>query len=88
MADLSQIIEGCIRPQSNNAVYNMVPQPTPETQAAATLMLLYNVNAIMDTYGGKSLLFEQQVARFIGKLVGIRRLGLLAAVEKLPYFTQ
>ena len=67
---LSEIVDGSIFPQSPNAVFNMVPNPMLDTIAAASLMQLYNVNAIMDTYGGKSLLFEQQVARNLGKFVG------------------
>ncbi|NOH72017.1 glutamate decarboxylase [Vibrio pectenicida] len=67
---LSTIVEGSLRPQSSNEVYNMVPQPAPETVAAASLMQLYNINAIMDSYGGKSLLFEQQISRSVGRLIG------------------
>ncbi|MCX4029682.1 glutamate decarboxylase [Endozoicomonas sp. SM1973] len=67
---LANIVDGSIRPQSPHAVFNMVPNPMLDTIVAASLMQLYNVNAIMDTYGGKALLFEQQVARSIGKLIG------------------
>ncbi|WP_157654981.1 pyridoxal phosphate-dependent decarboxylase family protein [Burkholderia ubonensis] len=70
LSKLSQIVDGSIRPQSPFAAFNMVPNPMLDTIVAGSLMQLYNINAISDNYGGKSLLFEQQVARSIGKLAG------------------
>lgn len=78
LTELSHILEGGIRSQSSQAVFNMVPQPLMDTQAAAAAMQLYNVNAIMDTYGGKALLYEQQVARLLGKWVGWSKANGLA----------
>jgi glutamate/tyrosine decarboxylase-like PLP-dependent enzyme len=69
MKSLTDIVDGSIQCYSENAVYNMVPSPLLDCQAAASMMQLFNINAIMDTYGGRSLLFEQQIARSIGKLI-------------------
>ncbi|MGB3466351.1 MAG: pyridoxal-dependent decarboxylase, partial [Cyclobacteriaceae bacterium] len=68
--ELSELVEGSFRVQSKNNLFNMIPNPLMDTMAASMLMQVHNVNAIMDSYGGKSLLFEQKVARSIGKLIG------------------
>lgn len=66
----ANILDGAFRPQSQSSVFNMVPTPLFDATAAATLMQIYNNNCIMDSYGGKSILYEQQVARSIGRLIG------------------
>lgn len=68
--DLSELFEGSIRTQSPYSLFNMVPSPLIDTIVASTITQLYNTNSLMDTFGGKMLLFEQKVARSIGKLAG------------------
>ncbi|WP_340066157.1 pyridoxal-dependent decarboxylase [Ascidiimonas aurantiaca] len=70
---LSEIIEGSFKPESENALFNMIPTPITETTTASLLMQIHNNNAIMDSYGGKSILFEQKVARSIGSLIGWKK---------------
>ncbi|QBC44770.1 glutamate decarboxylase [Iodobacter fluviatilis] len=83
----ADIVDGSIRPSSPYAVFNMVPNPMLDSIAAASLMQLYNINAIMDNYGGKSLLFEQQVARSLGELAGWdQATGLSCSGGKLTLF--
>jgi glutamate/tyrosine decarboxylase-like PLP-dependent enzyme len=67
---LSELFEGSIRTQSPYSLFNMVPAPLIDTVAASTLTQLYNTNSLMDSFGGKILLFEQKVARSIGRLAG------------------
>ncbi len=69
LANLGDMIQGAMRPQSSLSVHNMVPNPMFDSVVAQTMMQLYNVNAIMDSYGGKTLLYEQKVARQIGHLI-------------------
>lgn len=68
--ELSEIIEGSFKSDSSNALFNLIPNPITETTVASILMQIHNINAIMDSYGGKSILFEQKVTRSIGKLIG------------------
>lgn len=67
---LSEMFEGSIRPQSPYSLFNMVPSPLLDTVAATTMTQLYNSNSLMDAFGGKTILFEQRIARAIGRLVG------------------
>lgn len=68
--DLAELFEGSIRTQSPYSLFNMVPSPLIDTVAASTITQLYNTNSLMDSFGGKVLLFEQKIARMIGKLAG------------------
>ncbi|MED0823841.1 MULTISPECIES: pyridoxal phosphate-dependent decarboxylase family protein [Bacillus cereus group] len=70
LASLTEMFEGSIRPQSPYALFNMVPSPLLDTVAATTMTQLYNSNSLMDAFGGKTILFEQRIARAIGRLVG------------------
>lgn len=67
---LSEMFEGSIRPQSPYALFNMVPSPLLDTVVAAAMTQLYNINSLMDAFGGKAILFEQRIARAVGRLVG------------------
>ncbi|WP_019419937.1 pyridoxal phosphate-dependent decarboxylase family protein [Paenibacillus sp. OSY-SE] len=67
---LSEMFEGSIRPQSPYSLFNMVPSPLLDTVAATTMTQLYNSNSLMDSFGGKTILFEQRITRAIGRLVG------------------
>ncbi|WP_237088785.1 hypothetical protein [Paenibacillus larvae] len=67
---LSEMFEGSIRPQSPYALFNMVPSPLLDTVAAAAMTQLYNINSLMDAFSGKAILFEQRIARAVGRLVG------------------
>ncbi|QDX94105.1 glutamate decarboxylase [Brevibacillus laterosporus] len=67
---LSEMFEGSIRPHSPYSLFNMVPSPLLDTVAATTMTQLYNSNSLMDAFGGKTILFEQRIARAIGRLVG------------------
>lgn len=68
--NLSELFEGSIRTQSPYSLFNMVPSPLIDTVAASTITQLYNTNSLMDSFGGKVLLFEQKIARILGKLAG------------------
>ncbi|CEJ72458.1 L-2 [[Clostridium] sordellii] len=68
--NLSELFEGSIRTQSPYSLFNMVPSPLIDTVAASTITQLYNTNSLMDSFGGKVLLFEQKIARMLGKLAG------------------
>lgn len=70
LTGLTEMFEGSIRPQSPYALFNMVPSPLIDTVAATTMTQLYNSNSLMDAFGGKTILFEQRIARAIGRLVG------------------
>jgi glutamate/tyrosine decarboxylase-like PLP-dependent enzyme len=67
---VANYFQGSIRPQSPYALFNMTPSPLFDTVAAATIAQLYNVNGLMDDFGGYTLLMEQKVARGIGRLAG------------------
>lgn len=68
--NLVELFEGSIRTQSPYSLFNMVPSPLIDTVAASTITQLYNTNSLMDSFGGKVLLFEQKIARMLGKLAG------------------
>ncbi|CEK35807.1 pyridoxal-dependent decarboxylase [Paraclostridium sordellii] len=68
--NLAELFEGSIRTQSPYSLFNMVPSPLIDTVAASTITQLYNTNSLMDSFGGKVLLFEQKIARMLGKLAG------------------
>lgn len=68
--EASEFFDGSMRTQSPYAVFNMVPSPLMDTVAGSTITQLYNTNSLMDSFGGKTILFEQKVARSIGKMVG------------------
>lgn len=68
--ELADIFDGSFRPQSPNFLFNMIPNPLQDTIIAAMLMQLNSNNCIMDSYDGKSILYEQKVARSLGSLVG------------------
>ncbi|MHA2890615.1 pyridoxal phosphate-dependent decarboxylase family protein [Bacillus cereus] len=70
LESLCEMFEGSIRPHSPYALFNMVPSPLLDTIAASTITQLYNTNSIMDAFGGKTILFEQRIARALGHLVG------------------
>ncbi|WP_236693236.1 pyridoxal phosphate-dependent decarboxylase family protein [Bacillus thuringiensis] len=70
LQSLVEMFEGSIRPHSPYALFNMVPSPLLDTIAATTMTQLYNSNSIMDAFGGKTILFEQRIARALGRLVG------------------
>ncbi|MBP2100000.1 pyridoxal phosphate-dependent decarboxylase family protein [Enterococcus rivorum] len=70
LKDFRTIFDGAIRPHSPYALFNMLPSPLLDTVAANTLTQLYNVNSLMDDFGGRVLLAEQQVSRSLGKLIG------------------
>ncbi|CCG87871.1 Glutamate decarboxylase 1 [Erwinia piriflorinigrans CFBP 5888] len=68
--EVARYFEGAIRPQSRHSLFNMVPAPSREATAAAWLTTAYNINSLMDVFGGQSLLIEQKVARCIGRWAG------------------
>lgn len=68
--EVARFFHGAMRPQSDRFLYNMVPAPSTNAIAAAWLASALNVNCIYDSYGGESLLVEQQVARTIGNWAG------------------
>lgn len=68
--NLSELFEGSIRTQSPYSLFNMVPSPLIDTVAASIITQLYNTNSLMDSFGGKVLLFEQKIARMLGRLAG------------------
>lgn len=68
--EASEFFQGSMRTQSPYAVFNMVPSPLMDTVAASTISQLYNTNSLMDSFGGKTILFEQKIARSIGQMVG------------------
>ena len=65
--EVARYFRGAIRPQSRQALFNMVPEASVEATAAAWLATAYNTNSLMDVFGGEALLIEQQVARRIGR---------------------
>lgn len=70
LQEVANYFQGSIRPQSPYALFNMTPPPLFDAVAAATIAQLYNVNGLMDDFGGHTLLMEQKVARGIGRLAG------------------
>lgn len=68
--ELKYMFNGAIRPHSANACFNMVPTPLLDSIVASTYTQLYNTNSISSQFGGNVLLFEQEIARSIGKLAG------------------
>lgn len=70
MTEISSFFNGSIRPQSKYSLFNIIPEPDTDTVAAANLANAYNINSLMETFGGESLLVEQKVARTLGKWVG------------------
>ncbi|WGM03134.1 pyridoxal-dependent decarboxylase [Arsenophonus nasoniae] len=72
MTEAAKFFEGSIQVGSKKSLFNMIPQPSPEATAAAAAWAAtyFNVNSLMDAFGGKSLLVEQQVSRTIGRWVG------------------
>jgi len=68
--EVARYFRGAIRPQSRHSLFNMVPEPSVESTAAAWLATAYNANSLMDAFGGEALLIEQQVARRIGRWAG------------------
>jgi len=67
---LSTLIQGALRPQSPNFLLNICPDPIPIATVASCWAIYHNINGIMDSYGGESLLTEQMVARELGSWVG------------------
>ena len=68
--EIARFFNGAIRPQSKYALFNIIIEPDPDATAAANVANLYNINCLMDGFGGESLLVEQQVARTVGQWVG------------------
>lgn len=68
--EVARFVQGTIRPESRHSLFNMVPEPSIESTAAAWLATAYNLNSLMDGFGGESLLVEQQLARHIGRWAG------------------
>ncbi|MGK9310561.1 pyridoxal phosphate-dependent decarboxylase family protein [Melissococcus plutonius] len=67
---VGELFQGAIRPHSPYSLFNMVPTPLLDAVAASMMTQVYNVNSLMDDFGGQSLLIEQKVARGIGSLIG------------------
>jgi len=67
--EMYSFFQGVARPQSELSLFNMVPEPMTTAIVGSCMATLYNVNSLMDAYGGKSLLIEQKVVRTIGKWV-------------------
>ncbi|CND11923.1 putative decarboxylase [Yersinia intermedia] len=70
LSEVARYFNGAIRPQSRHSMFNMVPEPDFSATAAAWLATAYNINTLMDAFGGEALLIEQQVARRIGRWAG------------------
>lgn len=68
--DVARFFRGAIRPESSNFLFNMVPEPGIAATAGAWLATAYNINSLMDAFGGEALLTEQRVARRIGRWAG------------------
>ena len=68
--ELQAMFDGALRPHSTNACFNMVPTPLLDGVVASTYTQLYNCNSISTPFAGNILLFEQAVAKAIGKLIG------------------
>lgn len=84
---VSRFFRGAIRPESDHALFNMVPQPDPDVTAAAALAIVHNSNCLMDAFGGEALLVEQQVARAIGRWVHWNQaMGISCTGGKLTLF--
>lgn len=68
--DVARFFRGAVRPESRHFLFNMVPEPTIAATAGAWLATAYNINSLMDAFGGEALLTEQRVARRIGRWAG------------------
>lgn len=68
--DIARFFRGAVRPESRNFLFNMVPEPDIAATAGAWLATAYNINSLMDAFGGEALLTEQRVARRIGRWAG------------------
>ena len=87
LKETARFFRGAIRPESDHSLFNMVPKPTPQATAAACLVNHYNVNSLMDAFGGESLLVEQQVVRTIGSWAGWHEaMGIACNGGKLTLF--
>ncbi|WP_185225965.1 pyridoxal-dependent decarboxylase [Chryseobacterium indologenes] len=67
--EMYSFLQGSTRPQSHLSLFNMVPEPMVDAVVSSCISTIYNVNSLMDMYGGKSLLIEQKVARTIGQWI-------------------
>lgn len=87
LGEVARFFRGAIRPQADNAVFNMVPEPSTEAAAAACLAVCYNPNGLMDAFGGEGLLVEQQVARTLGNWIDWpQAMGIACSGGKLTMF--
>lgn len=68
--DVARFFRGAVRPESRNFLFNMVPEPSIAATAGSWLATAYNINSLMDAFGGEALLTEQRVARCIGRWAG------------------
>lgn len=68
--EVAGFFRGAQRPDSPYCLFNMNVLPTVDATAAAGVALMRNVNGLMDTFSGESLLVEQKVARTIGRWAG------------------
>jgi glutamate/tyrosine decarboxylase-like PLP-dependent enzyme len=68
--EIAGFFRGAQRPDSPYCLFNMNVLPTVDATAAASLALMRNVNGLMDTFSGESLLVEQKVARIVGRWAG------------------
>jgi glutamate/tyrosine decarboxylase-like PLP-dependent enzyme len=68
--EVSDFFRAAQRPESPLCRFNLNVLPTVDATAAACLSVTANVNALMDAFGGESLLVEQKVARTIGRWAG------------------
>jgi glutamate/tyrosine decarboxylase-like PLP-dependent enzyme len=68
--EVAHFFRGAQRPESPYCLFNTNVLATADATAAACLAMMQNVNCLMDTFGGESLLVEQKVARTIGRWVG------------------
>lgn len=68
--EVARFFNGAIDPSSKYSLFNIIPQPDVDAAAAFSLVSSYNLNCLMDAFGGESLLVEQQVVRTVGKWVG------------------
>lgn len=67
---LASALEGAIRPQSSQYLFNIMPAPHLDAVAASTIASLLNTNTLMDRYAGNLLKVEQNVSRTIGSWAG------------------
>jgi glutamate/tyrosine decarboxylase-like PLP-dependent enzyme len=70
LVEIGHAFRGVQRPESKHLVFNLNIPPTVEATAAACLATVYNVNSLMDAFGGEMLLVEQKVARTLGRWAG------------------